>query len=197
VDEKAGSESLIQKLFMSQLSLSWAVLSNSLNLLFTVGRVWTTVDRDLQLRVLEEVELSTALGPRANTSKETEMAEPETKIITLADADRVEKLLDIIANTVGMPNVPCIRAAAANELAQIEEDLRAQMYPEVVAAEKKAAEERKKAEEENQKRLKEEAEAKKKAEQQPQPASWTSPRDTLAHPVPPPPPQQNTVDRRA
>jgi len=64
--------------------------------------------------------------------------------IYLADADRVEKLLDIIMNTVNMPNVPCIKKAAANEVAQIEADLRAQMYPEEVAAEEarlKAAEE--------------------------------------------------------
>lgn len=75
--------------------------------------------------------------------------------IVLADADRVEKLLDIIMNTVGMPNIPCIRQAASNELGQIEADLRAQMYPDIVAAEIKAEEERIKAEKEAQKRIKE------------------------------------------
>jgi hypothetical protein len=63
------------------------------------------------------------------------MTEVDTKTVYLADADRVEKLLDIIRNTVDFPNVPCIRHAAQNELRQIEEDLRAQLFPEEVAAE--------------------------------------------------------------
>jgi len=64
------------------------------------------------------------------------MAEVDPKSIYLADADRVEKLLDIIQNTVEMPNVPCIRAAAANEVAAIEFELWEQMYPEEAAARK-------------------------------------------------------------
>jgi hypothetical protein len=79
-----------------------------------------------------------------------------TEAIYLADADRVEKLLDIIRNTVDMPNVPCIRAAAANEVAQIEHDLWAQMYPEQVAAEEARLKAAQEAEEARLQRLEEE-----------------------------------------
>lgn len=92
------------------------------------------------------------------------MAEVDAKVITLADADRVEKLLDIIENTAQNPNVPCIRAAAQNELAQIEHDLWVQMYPDQAAAVEAAEAERKKVEEERQKRLKEEQEKERKAQ---------------------------------
>lgn len=110
--------------------------------------------------------------PPAPKPKETEMAygdpkpqeeaEVEAEAIFLADADRVEKLLDIIQNTVEMPNIPCIRAAAQAELAQIEHDLWVQMYPEQAEAQKKAEEERQKAEAERQKKLKEEQEKERK-----------------------------------
>lgn len=83
------------------------------------------------------------------------MAEVDTKSIYLVDADRVEKLLDIIQNTVDMPNVPCIKQAAANEVAQIEHDLWVQMYPDQAAAEEAAQKEREKVEAERQKKAKE------------------------------------------
>ena len=78
--------------------------------------------------------------------------------IYLADADRIEKLLDIIQNTVEMPNVPCIRQAAANEVAAIEFDLWEQMYPEEAAARKAKQEEVEKAEKERAEKLKKEQE---------------------------------------
>jgi|SRR5215510_3737096 len=86
--------------------------------------------------------------------------EPEVDVtsIYLADADRVEKLLDIIANTVNMPNVPCIRQAAANEVAAIEHDLWEQMYPEQAEAEAARLEAAQKAEAERVEKVKKEQE---------------------------------------
>ena len=114
--------------------------------------------------------------------------EAEGTSVYLADADRVEKLLDIIMNTVDMPNTPCIRQAAANEIAQIEADLFEQMYPEEAAARKAKQEEAEKLEAEREQRRKEESEQEKEA-RKPAP----QPRDTLAHP---PPQQQEPVERR-
>jgi hypothetical protein len=98
--------------------------------------------------------------------KETPMAEAETEAETeavyLADADRVEKLLDIIRNTVDMPNVPCIRAAASAELAQIERDLWEQMYPEQAEAEEARLKAAQEAEEARLKRMEEDKPAAKK-----------------------------------
>lgn|SRR5262245_36168603 len=86
----------------------------------------------------------------------TELPPAEEGPIYLGDADRVEKLLDIIMNTVNMPNVPCIRAAAQNELAAIEHELWEQMYPEQAEAEAARHEAAQKAEEERQARVEEE-----------------------------------------
>jgi hypothetical protein len=113
---------------------------------------------------------------------DTEMAEVEAAAaIYLADADRVEKLLDIISNTANWPNVPCIRAAAQNELAQIEHDLWTQMYPEQVAAEEARVKAVKEAEEARLKRIEEEKAAAKAKE--PERDTWVPPRDTQAQPV--------------
>jgi hypothetical protein len=135
---------------------------------------------DLVDRLLAQVEEepSTTVDRKANTSKETSMVEIEAAAaIYLADADRVEKLLDIISNTANWPNVPCIRQAAQNELAQIEADLRAQLYPEQVAAEEAALKAVQEAEEARKARLKEEAAEQKKLN-------------------PPPPPPQGQLERR-
>lgn len=211
--EEDGSENLLQKLFMRQLSLSWAVLSNSQSLLFMGARALIIRLQDRQQLALEEVELSIDPVLKANTSeaemapyvtvrgaepvptpapkpKETTMADVAVAPVVIAanavfltDADRVEKLLDIIQNTVEMPNVPCIRAAAANEIAQIEHDLWVQMYPEQAAQAELAEKERVKVEEERQKRIKEQQEKERQAkEKEEQPPSWVPPRDTQAHP---------------
>jgi hypothetical protein len=190
MEEEAGSENQILRLCMKQLSLNWAVLFSSLNHLSMVARALSIQAQGRLQPVLEEVELFTVLVPRANisevnmartpyvtvrgdvptppppppTPKETPMPEvAETVAVYLADADRVEKLLDIITNTVDFPNVPCIRQAAQNELAQIEADLRAQLYPELVAAEQAALKAAQEAEEARVKQREEEkAEAKAK-----------------------------------
>lgn len=189
MDEEDGKENLLQKLYTRQLSLSWDVLSNIQSLLFTGARVLLIRLQDQQQLDLEEVELSIDPVPKANTSevkmaapyvtargepapakpappqppKETEMAEkPEAEAVFLENADKVEKLLNIILDTVDMTNIPCIRAAANNELAEIEHDLWEKMYPEQAEAAKKAQEEREKAEAEAQKRIKEEQEKERK-----------------------------------
>jgi hypothetical protein len=174
-----------------------------------VAKVLGEQAQDQPQPVLGEAELSTALALRASTSevnmartpyvtvrgdvpaapppkpKEIPMAEAETEVETeavyLADADRVEKLLDIIRNTVDMPNVPCIRAAASAELAQIEHDLWEQMYPEQAEAEEARLKAAQEAEEARLERMEEEkAKAK---EDKPQPDSWVPPRDTQAQPT--------------
>ena len=86
-------------------------------------------------------------------------APPETGEATpiyLTDPDKVEKLLDIIRNTVDMPNVPCIRAAAQNELAAIEHELWEQMYPEQAEAEEARVKAEEEAEEARKARIEEE-----------------------------------------
>jgi hypothetical protein len=166
MDEPVGSENLFLRLYMRQLFLNWVVLSSTLSHLSMVARVIKEQAQGRLQPVLGEAELSTALVPRANISKEIPMPEVETKAaVYLADADRVEKLLDIISNTVDFPNVPCIRQAAQNELAQIENDLRAQLYPEQVAAEQAALKAAQEAEEARLKQREEEKRAEAKAKE--------------------------------
>lgn len=66
--EEDGSENLILRLYMRLLSQNLDVLSSFLSHLSMVGRVWTTLGQDLQLRVLEEEELSTDPVPKASIS---------------------------------------------------------------------------------------------------------------------------------
>jgi hypothetical protein len=152
------------------------VLSNIRRMSFTKVRAINHLGLDLLRLGLEVVERFTAVEHKGDT----EMVEPvvEVEAVYLADADRVEKLLDVIMNTVNMPNVPCIRAAAQNELAQIEHDLWVQMYPEQAEAEEarlKAAQEA----EEARLSAKEELTDEEKEALLPGP----QPRDTLAQPV--------------
>jgi hypothetical protein len=134
------------------------VLSSIRKMIYTKVRGISLLDLSQPLLGRVEVEPFTVAVHKGDTN----MPEVETMAIYLADADRVEKLLDIIRNTVDMPNVPCIRQAAQNELAQIEEDLRAQLYPEQVAAEEAALKAAQEAEEARLQRIEEEKAAAKK-----------------------------------
>jgi len=132
------------------------------------------LDLNLPLRDPEVGEPSIVAAHKGDTKMTETPSETEGPIV-LADADRVEKLLDIIRNTVDMPNVPCIRAAAQNELAQIEHDLWEQMYPEQAEAEEARVKAEEEAEAARKARLEEQTEEEKEAL-----APAPQPRDTLA-----------------
>src|SRR4029077_17450390 len=112
-------------------------------MIYMKARGITLLDLSQPLLGREVVEPFIAAEHKGDTKMVDEPV-AETEAIYLVDAERVEKLLDIITNTVNFPNVPCIRSAAQNELAQIEHDLWVQMYPEQAEAEEarvKAAQE--------------------------------------------------------
>lgn len=58
MDDRDGNENPFQRLYMRVLSHNLDVLSSILDRLFMEGQVWTILTPDLQLRVLEEEELS-------------------------------------------------------------------------------------------------------------------------------------------
>lgn len=148
MDEMAGSENPLQKLYTNLLLHNLDVVSSSLSHLFMMGEVWTTIGRDLRLRVLGEEELYTHLGHKANTSKEVNMPveyeakEEKPKPIEF-DAEEADLLLDVVIKTHDMPNLANLNKAAMTNLvlmaAEIEEQFKAAAEKAKEAADKAAA----------------------------------------------------------
>jgi len=123
---------------------------------------------------------------------------PELKIIPIEDLDKVEKLLDVARNTIDMPNLPNIKASCMQELKEIDNAMGEQMV--VAQAEYRKAldewtakrdAERKAKEKERLAAEKKAADERRAKEGEPQPDSWTPPRDTVAQPTGEP-----TIERR-
>lgn len=174
--EQAGSENPFQRLYMRQLSLNLDVLSSILSRLFMEGEVWTMVTQDLQLRVLGEEELSTALVPRANTSEETsmpveyekeeegppEMEQVEPEPIKL-EAEEISDLLDIVHDTADLPSLMALNQAAMINLTIMAKEVQEELDKRAEEMKKKADEHQAKVEAWKAKKAKEREDEEKKA----------------------------------
>jgi hypothetical protein len=147
---------------------------------------------------------------------------PKLTVVPIEDLDKVEKLLDVARNTVDMPNLPHIKAACMQELAEIDAAMGEAQAEAEVEYQKELAEWSAKREAERVAKAKEELAARKKAEAErrareeeagrdpdaPQTLAGV-PRDSLAHPIAPTgpspvypqdgtivPPQNGTIERR-
>jgi hypothetical protein len=115
---------------------------------------------------------------------------PELQVVPIEDLDKIEKLLDVARNTVDMPNLPHIKAACMQELAEIDAAMGeaqgvAQAEYEKALAEWSAKQEatRKAKEKERLAAEKKAADERKAKEGEPERASWQEPRDTSAQPI--------------
>lgn len=109
---------------------------------------------------------------------------PEVKVVPVEDLDKIEKLLDVFMNTKDMPNLSAIKQSCMDELVQINLTLEEAQMEAQVEYQKAMAEWSAKREAERKAKEKERLAAEKKAkEADPQPDSWTPPRDSLAQPV--------------
>lgn len=112
---------------------------------------------------------------------------PELKVVPIEDLDKIEKLLDVARNTVDMPNLPHIKAACMQELAEIDaamgeqQALAQQEYEKALGEWSSKRNAKLRVEEE--KRLAAEKKAKDERDAKGEVDSWTPPRDSLAQPI--------------
>lgn len=99
--------------------------------------------------------LSTPAVPKESTSKEAKMAKDEPKVPEF-DADKVEQLLNIVADLRDTSSLTSIRETAQMQLAVINRELWEELYPEQAEAEEKRLEEIRKMDEESRKAKEEE-----------------------------------------
>jgi hypothetical protein len=99
--------------------------------------------------------------PKANTSKEVEMAKDEPKVPEF-DVDKVEALLSILHDLGGSNEYPSVKASAVMQLKMIDRELWEELYPDQAEAERARLEEIQRMEEERAKQREEEKAAREK-----------------------------------